>query len=70
MGGPPLGRPPGNISKEDKNKDHEYERIRIAIDGTFGQAEKIDLSKVEGWVTKKVMAMAVSDVEGSIAITR
>jgi len=38
--GPPLGRPPANISKEDKKQALEDERIRNAIEGKFGQAKR------------------------------
>lgn len=40
MSGPPLGRPPANISKEKKKQDLESERIRNCIEGKFGQAKR------------------------------
>ena len=40
MSGPPLGRPPSNISKEKKKQDLESERIRNCIEGKFGQGKR------------------------------
>jgi hypothetical protein len=40
ISGPPLGRPPANISKEKKKQAREDERIRNAIEGKFGQAKR------------------------------
>jgi hypothetical protein len=40
MSGPPLGRPPANISKEDKRQALEDEKIRNSIEGKFGQAKR------------------------------
>ena len=37
LSGPPLGRPPANVSKSKKKQAKEDERIRNAIDGKFGQ---------------------------------
>jgi hypothetical protein len=34
--GPPLGRPPANVSKSKKKQALEDERIRNAIEGKFG----------------------------------
>jgi hypothetical protein len=36
ISGPPLGRPPANVSKEKKKQAKEDERIRQAIEGKFG----------------------------------
>ena len=44
MSGPPLGRPPANVSKETKKQALEDERIRNAIEGKFGTCEKEDLA--------------------------
>ena len=40
MSGPPLGRPPANISKEQKKQALEDERIRNCIEGKFGQGKR------------------------------
>ncbi len=40
MSGPPLGRPPKNVSKETKQQAREDEKIRNAIEGKFGQAHE------------------------------
>ena len=40
MSGPPLGRPPVNVSKEKKKQALESERIRNSIEGKFGQAKR------------------------------
>ena len=40
MSGPPLGRPPVNVSKEQKSKALESERIRNSIEGKFGQGKR------------------------------
>lgn len=40
MSGPPLGRPPANVSKEKKKQDLESEKIRNHIEGKFGQAKR------------------------------
>ncbi len=36
MSGPPLGRPPTDVSKEKKKRALESERIRNCIEGKFG----------------------------------
>jgi hypothetical protein len=36
LSGPPLGRPPANVSKSKKRQALEDERIRNAIEGKFG----------------------------------
>lgn len=40
MSGPPLGRPPANVSKEQKKQALESERIRNSIEGKFGQGKR------------------------------
>ncbi len=40
ISGPPLGRPPANVSKEKKKQDLESERIRNCIEGKFGQGKR------------------------------
>jgi len=62
MSGPPLGKPPANISKEDKKQALEDERIRNAIEGKFGQAKR-------RFNLNRVMAKLPSTSETAIAIT-
>ena len=40
ISGPPLGRPPKNISKETKKQAQDDERFRNGIEGKFGQAKR------------------------------
>jgi hypothetical protein len=40
ISGPPLGRPPKNVSKEKKKQALEDERIRNCIEGKFGQGKR------------------------------
>ena len=40
ISGPPLGRPPKNVSKETKKQALDDERFRNAIEGKFGQAKR------------------------------
>ena len=40
ISGPPLGRPPKNVSKEQKKQALDDERFRNAIEGKFGQAKR------------------------------
>jgi len=40
MSGPPLGRPPKNISKSTKKQAQSDERIRNSIEGKFGEAKR------------------------------
>ena len=40
ISGPPLGRPPKNISKEKKKQAALDEKIRISIEGKFGQGKR------------------------------
>ncbi len=62
MSGPPLGRPPANVSKEKKKQDLESERIRNCIEGKFGQAKR-------RFSLGKVMAKLANTSETTIAIT-
>ena len=45
ISGPPLGRPPANISKEKKKQAVEDERVRNAIEGKFGQGKRREASQ-------------------------
>ncbi|MEO1432077.1 MAG: transposase, partial [Cyanobacteria bacterium J06633_8] len=40
ISGPPLGRPPANISKEKKKQAASDEKIRSSIEGKFGQGKR------------------------------
>jgi hypothetical protein len=40
ISGPPLGRPPANVSPEKKKQALEDERIRNAIEGKFGVSKR------------------------------
>ncbi|CDN16932.1 hypothetical protein RintRC_4164 [Richelia intracellularis] len=40
MIGLPKGRPPANLSKEQKRQANESERIRNSIEGKFGQGKR------------------------------
>jgi transposase, IS5 family len=40
ISGPPLGRPPANVSKETKKQAGEDERVRNSIEGKFGQGKR------------------------------
>ncbi len=40
LSGPPLGRPPKNVSKETKKQAQLDERIRNEIEGKFGQGKR------------------------------
>lgn len=62
MSGPPLGRPPVNISKEKKKQDLESERIRNCIEGKFGQAKR-------RFSLNRVMTKLSYTSETAIAIT-
>lgn len=62
MSGPPLGRPPANLSKEDKKQSLEDERIRNSIEGKFGQAKR-------RFSLARVMTKLPSTSETAIAIT-
>ena len=62
LSGPPLGRPPKNISIETKRQAAEDERIRSAIEGKFGQGKRrfnLDLVKMKRSDTSET-AIAIS----------
>ena len=40
ISGPPLGRPPKNVSQEQKKQAQDDESFRNAIEGKFGQAKR------------------------------
>ena len=40
ISGPPLGRPPANVSKAIKNQQHLDEKIRNSIEGKFGVGKR------------------------------
>ena len=46
MSGKPLGRPPKNISKEQKKQAREDEKIRNRIEGKFGEGKRCDPAEV------------------------
>ena len=62
MSGPPLGRPPANISKEQKKQSLLDERVRNSIEGKFGQAKR-------RFSLNRVMAKLVQTSLTAIAIT-
>lgn len=62
MSGPPLGRPPANVSKEKKKQDLESERIRNCIEGKFGQGKR-------RFSLNRVMAKLSHTSQTAIAIT-
>jgi transposase, IS5 family len=62
ISGPPLGRPPANVSKEKKKQDLESERIRNCIEGKFGQGKR-------RFSLGRVMAKLPHTSETAIAIT-
>jgi hypothetical protein len=62
MSGPPLGRPPVNVSKEKKKQDLESERIRNCIEGKFGQGKR-------RFSLNRVMAKLSHTSQTAIAIT-
>ena len=62
ISGPPLGRTPANISKEDKKQALEDKRTRNAIKEKFGQAKR-------RFSINRVMAKLHSTSETAIAIT-
>ena len=62
MSGPPLGRPPANLSKEQKRQANESERIRNSIEGKFGQGER-------RFRLNRIMAKIYHTSETAIAIT-
>ena len=62
ISGPPLGRPPKNVSKETQKQALDDERVRNAIEGKFGQAKR-------GYSLNCIMAKLSETAETSIAIT-
>ncbi len=62
MSGPPLGRPPNNVSKEQKLQADEDEKIRNRIEGKFGQGKR-------KYGLNRVMAKLPETSETTIAIT-
>ena len=62
ISGPPLGRPPKNVSKSIKKQALEDERVRNAIEGKFGQAKR-------RYGLNCIMAKLPETSETSIAIT-
>ena len=62
MSGPPLGRPPAQISQAQKKQALEDERVRNSIEGKFGQAKR-------RFSLNRVMTKLPSTSETAIAIT-
>ncbi len=62
ISGPPLGRPPKNVSKETKRQAREDEIIRNSIEGKFGQAKR-------RFGLNRIMAKLPNTSETAIAIT-
>ena len=62
ISGPPLGRPPKNVSQEAKKQAQDDERFRNAIEGKFGQAKR-------RFSLNLVMTKLAKTSETSIAIT-
>ena len=62
MSGPPLGRPPKNVSKQAKIQAREDEIIRNSIEGKFGQAKR-------KFGLERVMAKLPHTSSTAIAIT-
>ena len=62
ISGPPLGRPPQNVSKENKKQALDDERVRNAIEGKFGQAKR-------RYSLNCIMSKLPETSETSIAIT-
>ncbi|XWK91764.1 MAG: IS5 family transposase (plasmid) [Phormidium sp.] len=62
ISGPPLGRPPVNISKDIKKQALEDEKIRNSIEGKFGQGKR-------GFSLNCIMAKLAHTSETAIAIT-
>ncbi len=62
ISGPPLGRPPANISEETKKQAKEDEKIRNLIEGKFGEAKR-------RYSLARVMAKLPQTSETAIAIT-
>ena len=62
MSGPPLGRPPKNVSKEQKRQEREDEIIRNEIEGKFGQGKR-------RFGLERVMTKLARTSETSIGLT-
>jgi hypothetical protein len=62
ISGPPLGRPPANISPEKKKQALEDERVRNAIEGKFGISKR-------RFSLNRVMAKLPNTSQTAIAIT-
>ena len=62
ISGPPLGRPPANVSPEKKKQALEDERIRNAIEGKFGVSKR-------RFSLNRVMAKLPHTSQTAIAIT-
>lgn len=62
MSGPPLGRPPKNVSPEQKRQQKKDESIRNAIEGKFGQGKR-------RFSLGRVMTKLAQTSETSIALT-
>jgi hypothetical protein len=54
ISGPPLGRPPKNVSPEKKKQEKEDERIRNSIEGKFGEPVRwAGFPTCSNWRTRK-----------------
>ncbi|MEG4530200.1 IS5 family transposase [Microcoleus sp. D2_18a_D3] len=62
ISGPPLGRPPANVSKEKKRQALEDDRIRNAIEGKFGEGKR-------RFGLNRIMAKLDNTSQTTIAIT-
>ena len=62
ISGPPLGRPPVDVSKEKKKQAKEDEGIRNAIEGKFGQGKR-------RFSLDRIMAKLDKTSQTAIAIT-
>jgi hypothetical protein len=62
LSGPPLGRPPVNVSDEKKKQAKEDERVRNAIEGKFGVSKR-------RFSLNRVMAKLPNTSQTAIAIT-
>jgi hypothetical protein len=62
ISGPPLGRPPANISQEKKKQALEDERVRNAIEGKFGVSKR-------RFSLNRVMTKLPNTSQTAIAIT-
>ena len=62
ISGPPLGRPPVNVSKETKKQALDDEKIRNSIEGKFGQGKRV-------FSLNRIMTKLAHTSETAIAIT-